>query len=227
MANDKKLFSMMKEQLFSAVIGDVMDGMGLYQQFLPPQIRPLDNEMIVVGRAMPVLETDTYGEISTANTNAVMQQPFGLMLEALDNLKVDEVYICSGSSPKYALWGELMSTRAKKLGAAGVVLDGYTRDSWGTLAINFPTFSYGSYAQDQGVRGKVIDYRCIIEIKGVIVKPGDIVYGDRDGVCIIPQSQEGEIIQKAIEKARGEKLVLKAIQSGMSACQAFEKYGIM
>ncbi len=106
-------------------------------------------------------------------------------MEALDDLKRNEVYVCTGSSPRYALWGELMSTRAMKLGAAGTVLNGYTRDSHGINSLGYPTFSIGRYAQDQGPRGKVIDFRIDIEMEGVWIHPGDIVFGDIDGVCII------------------------------------------
>ncbi|MEE9463211.1 MAG: RraA family protein, partial [Bacteroidales bacterium] len=121
----------------------------------------------------------------------------------------------------------LMTTRALKLGAAGAVLDGYARDTKGILSLKFPTFCYGRYAQDQGPRGKVIDFRLPIEIKGVVIRPGDIVIGDIDGVCIVPQKDEVDIITMAIEKARGEKLVRKAIENGMSASEAFKKFGIM
>lgn len=225
--NDEELFSLMRKELFSAVIGDVMDKKGYVKQFLSPQIQPLKSHMIVVGRAMPVLEADCSGEISDSGNNPVMSKPFGLMLEALDDLKMNEVYICTGSSPDYALWGELMSTRAIKCGAVGAVVDGYSRDTRGILSLDFPTFSYGRYAQDQGPRGKVIDYRIPIEINGVRIEPGDIIFGDLDGVCVIPQKIEMDVIYDALEKARGEKIVQNAILEGMTACEAFEKYGIM
>ena len=225
--NDDELFRIIKRELFSAVVGDVMDKQGYLRQFLPPQIQPLDDDMLLVGRAMPVLEADTFGEKVPGTANELMNKSFGLMLEALDDLKKNEVYICTGASPRYALWGELMTTRALKLGAAGAVLDGYARDTKGILSLKFPTFCHGRYAQDQGPRGKVIDFRLPIEIKGVVIRPGDIVIGDIDGVCIVPQKDEVDIITLAIEKARGEKLVRKAIENGMSASEAFKKFGIM
>ncbi len=120
-----------------------------------------------------------------------------------------------------------MSVRAMKLGAAGAVLDGYARDTDGILNLNFPAFSYGSYAQDQGPRGKVIDFRVPLEMGGVKIMPGDIVFGDIDGVCIIPKEAEEEVFAQAVEKARGEKLVRQAIESGMSTVEAFKKFGIM
>jgi regulator of RNase E activity RraA len=222
---DDELFGIVKKELYTAVVGDIMDKLGWLHQFLPPQIKPLKQDTFLVGRAMTVLEADVFGE--EANQNPILKKPFGLMLEALDDLKKNEVYICTGASPTYALWGELMSTRAIKLGAAGAVVDGYSRDTKGILDLNFPTFSYGCYAQDQAPRGKVIDFRVPLEIKGVKINSGDIVLGDIDGVCIVPQEIEEEVFKFAIEKARGEKMVQRKIEEGMSAKEAFEKYGIM
>lgn len=225
--DDQELFQIARAELFTAVVGDVMDKLNLQRQFLPPQIQPLAREMVMVGRAMPVLEADAFEERGSSERNPVLAKSFGLMLEALDDLKTNEVYICTGSSPRYALWGELMSTRAQKLGAAGAVLDGYVRDTFGIIDLGFPTFGYGSYAQDQGPRGKVLDFRVPIEIQGVRIEPGDIIFGDVDGVCVVPQAAEVEVITQALEKARGEKLVRKAIEEGMSATAAFRTYGIM
>lgn len=225
--NDDELFAAAKEELFTAVVGDAMDKMKLLHQFLPPKVQPLKNDMFLIGRAMPVLEADTFEELSIGSQNPLMSKPFGLMLEALDDLKKNEVYFCSGASPSYALVGELMMTRAKVLGAAGAVANGYSRDTFGMLELDLPIFSYGNYAQDQGPRGKVIDFRVPIEMEGVRINPGDIIVGDIDGVCVVPQEHEEEIFLRAFEKARGEKTVLKAIQNGMSAVDAWNKYQIM
>ena len=113
--NDKDLFALARQELFTALVGDVLDKLGFLHQFLPPQVKPLDPEMVIIGRAMPVLETDVYGEVVEDSHSPVMQKPFGLMFEALDNLQEDEVYICTGASPRYALWGGLMTTRTINL----------------------------------------------------------------------------------------------------------------
>jgi regulator of RNase E activity RraA len=225
--SEEGLFGLIRRELFTAVVGDVMDKIGLQRQFLPPQVRPLGDDMVVIGRAMPVLTADVFGENLSETVNPLMAKPFGLMLEALDDLKPNEVYVCAGGSPRYALWGELMSARAMKLGAAGAVLNGYSRDSEGILQMGFPTFSWGRYAQDQGPRGKVIDFRLSVEIDGVRINPGDLIFGDSEGVCVTPQKAVEETFALAVEKARGEKLVKQAIEDGMSACEAFRKFGIM
>ncbi|MGE8242442.1 MAG: RraA family protein, partial [Sphingobacterium sp.] len=122
-ANDETLFELIRKELFTAVIGDVMDKMGLFHQFLPPNIRPLKSDLFLIGRAMTVLEADVCGTAEQQSKNPVLAKSFGLMLEALDDLRPGEIYICSGSSPDYALWGEIMSARAKTLGAHGAIVN--------------------------------------------------------------------------------------------------------
>lgn len=225
--DDNELFAIARNELFTALVGDSLDRMGLLHQFLPQGVKPLAPGMTVIGRAMPVLEADVFEERGGGAVNALMSKPFGLMFEALDSLKPGEVYICSGASPRYALWGGLMSTRAMKCGAAGAVVDGFSRDTPEILRLGFPVFSLGTYAQDQGPRGKVIDYRVPIEFGGIRVEPGDIVYGDIDGTLVVPRAAVEEAFSLAIEKARGEKNVLKALQEGMTTVDAFAKFGIM
>ena len=222
--DDDELFALARRELFTAVVGDVMDRLGLQHQFLPPRIRPLDPAMVVIGRAMPVVSADLpEGE----GTNQPSERPFGLMLEALDDLRRNEVYINTGASPRMALWGELMSTRASRLGASGAVLDGYSRDTRAILSMGFPTFSWGSYAQDIAPRGQVVDFRTRIKIDGVTLGPGDIVFGDIDGVLAVPSDAVGDVFAGALEKARGEKKVRAALLEGNTAVAAFAKYGIM
>ncbi len=225
--NDDEMFAVIRKELFTCVVGDVMDKLGLQHQFLPPQIKALREDLVVVGRAMPVLAVYVFEEKVSGAHNGLMQRPFGLMLEALDDLKRNEVYVNTGSSPRNALWGELMSVRAQKLGAAGAVLNGYIRDTRAVLKLNFPAFCWGSYGQDSAPRYKVMDFRIAIEIGAVRVKPGDILFGDIDGVCVVPQEAAEDVFTQALEKARGEKVVRKALEEGSSVVSVFEKLGIM
>lgn len=223
--DDAQLFDLLRRELFTAVVGDVLDAAGLTRQFLPAGLRPLRDDMLVAGRAMTVLEADCEGQHIVHQGR---KRPFGLMFEALDDLKPGEVYLCAGGSPEYARWGELMSTRAIKLGAAGAVVEGPSRDTRGILRLNFPTFSTGRYAQDQGARGRVIDFRCPLRFaNGVTAQPGDIVFGDIDGVVIVPRIHEADVVMAALEKVRGENKVRQAIEAGMSTREAFDTYGIM
>jgi regulator of RNase E activity RraA len=215
---DHELFQEMRARLSTAIIGDVLDQHGLHHQFLMPQWRPLDQKTILCGRAMTVLESDVDG---------IPDPPFGLMLKALDSLKENEVYMAAGASPRYALWGELMSTAARARGAAGAVLAGYTRDTHGILAMAFPVFCYGSYAQDQKGRGKVVDFRLPLEIEGVRVQPGDIVFGDVDGVVVLPRELEEIVVPQALALATKEKIAKKMLQEGASSESVFSETGVL
>jgi regulator of RNase E activity RraA len=214
-------------RLFSSVLGDVMDAIGLQRQFLPPRIRPLSDDMVVFGRAMPVLEADVEPDDARSGGDGQRDKPFGLMFEALDSLQPGEVYVATGASPSYALWGGLMSNRAIVVGAAGAVLDGYSRDTREIRSLGFPTFSYGGYGQDQRPRGRVVAYRTTATIGSVTVEPGDFVFGDLDGVCVIPQAAAEEVLRRALEKVDTESLVRRQILAGRSSAEAFERFGAM
>lgn len=200
--------------------------MGLQHQFLDPRLKPIDPAMVLIGRAMPVLEADFFVE-RICSKNPLSEEPFGLMFEALDDLAPNEIHICVGASHQYALWGGLMSTRALQRGASGAVVHGFHRDTKKILRLGFPVASFGAYAQDQGSRGKVIDRRVPIELDGVGVRPGDVIYGDLDVVLVVANDAVEQAFAGAIEKVRSEKKVLAALQSGTTSAEAFRKFGIM
>ena len=216
--SDDELFALFRTELYTPVVGDILDELKCYHQFLPQPIQPLRLTDKIIGRAMPVLMTDVYGP---------QERPFGKLTEALDQLEPGEIYIASGGLMRCAYWGEILTATAKKRGATGAVINGYYRDTPKVMEQNWPVFSRGRYSQDSCVRTQVIDYRCAIEIENVWVEPGDLIFGDMDGVLILPKKYETEVILKALEKARGEKLVRAEIEKGMSSTEAFNKYGIL
>lgn len=230
--NDSELFALIRKELYTAVIGDICDQRGLRRQFLPPDIRPVFSSTraggtaddfvvpVLAGRAMPVLEADVFIEPDPV-------EPFGKMLDALDDVTTDEIYICAGASPRYALVGELMATAILARGGVGIVVDGFVRDTEGLLKLGIPTFGHGSYAQDQRGRGIVLDYRVPIEIGGIPIRPGDVVVGDIDGVLVVPREHEVDVFVGALEKARTERTVQTAIAAGMTTKEAFRKYGVL
>ncbi|MDR0719806.1 MAG: RraA family protein [Treponema sp.] len=207
-----------KEKLYTPVVGDILDQLGYYRQFLPQAIHPLRDNMKIAGFAMPVLMIDVYGK---------QEKPFGLLTEALDQLEEHEIYIASGGGNRCAYWGELLTATARIRGAAGAVINGWHRDTPQILEQNWPVFSRGPYAQDSSVRTQVVNYRCPIEIGQAWINPGDLIFGDLDGVLIIPAAVCEKVIEKALEKAAGEKLVRGAIENGMSSTAAFNKYKIL
>jgi len=229
--NDEELFSLIREKLYTPVVGDILDQMGYTHQFLPMSIRPFtalvppnmmepmqpDNRNKLVGWACTVLENDVF---------SAPKKPFGYLTEALDQLKPNEIYVATGAHNS-ALWGELLTATSRVKGAVGAVIDGPTRDTPQVLEQNFPVFCTGCWAQDSSLRTYVCDFRCPIEIGQVTIHDGDLMFGDVDGVLVVPRAIVAEVMEKALEKAAGEKLVRKAIENGMSATDAFAHFGIL
>ncbi len=229
--NNEEFFALIREKLYTPVVGDILDQMGYTHQFLPAAIRPLtalvppnlvgtfenDKRNKLVGWACTILENDIY---------APAKKPFGYLTESLDQLRPGEVYVATGAHNS-ALWGELLTATSRTKGAVGAVLDGCTRDTPQVLEQNFPVFCTGCWAQDSSVRTYVCDYRCTIEIGQVTIHDGDLIFGDVDGVLVVPKEIVEPVMEKALEKAAGEKLVRQAIEGGMSATDAFAKFGIL
>ncbi|MFI1092461.1 RraA family protein [Streptomyces sp. NPDC020917] len=215
---DDWLLQTVRTRLSTPVVGDILDQMGRCHQFLPPEIRGLTADTVVVGRAMPVLIADCFGP---------QNKPFGLLTQALDDLRPGEVYVARGSSLPTSAWGEILTATARMRGSVGAVVDGFHRDTPKVLSQNWPVFSRGAYAQDAAVRTQVTAYRVPVEIGGVAVRPGDLVFGDVDGVVVIPRELEAEVIERALQKASTENLVRRAIENGMSATTAFAEYGVL
>lgn len=207
-----------RDQLYTPVVGDILDELGYRRQFLPPEIHGIRQDTRVIGRAMPVLIADVVGP---------QAKPFGRLTEALDQLERGEVYIAQNATIPCSAWGEILTATALQRGAVGAVVDGYHRDTPRVLEQGFPVFSRGRYAQDAAVRSSVLDYRCRIRIGDVEIDPGDLIFGDLDGVIVIPAAVEGEVIERALVKANAENVVRAAIEGGMSSTEALRSYGVL
>lgn len=216
--SDHDLFQLLRDKLFTAVVGDILDREGHWRQFLPQPIKPVSPAHRVVGRAFPVRIADVSGP---------QDRPFGRLTEALDAIQPGEVYLATGGSMNCAAWGEILTATARTRGGLGAVIDGYHRDTPRVLEQNWPVFSRGSFSQDAGVRSSVVDFRCAVEIGGVAIEPGDLVFGDIDGVVVIPRAIEQRVLQLALDKVAGEKTVRREIESGSSSTDVFDRYGIL
>ena len=217
--DDTELFNMMEERLYAAVISDALDAAGYREQALRHTIRPLNPTTIVVGRAMPVLCVDVY---------EIPDEPYQQEIAAVDNLKRDDVFVCStNQSTRNCIWGELLSTAARARGARGAIIDGFIRDARQILEMGFPVFTTGLSPVDSNGRGDVIAYNIPIECGGVTVNPGDIVFGDADGVVVIPQTVETEVITAALTKVSGENRTRDELRAGATLREVYDKYGIL
>ena len=217
--NDTELFDMMEKQLYAAVISDALDAAGYRDQALQHTIRPLTPTTVVVGRAMPVLCVEVY---------EIPDEPYQQEIAAVDSLKQDDVLICStNGSTRICFWGELLSTAALTRGARGAVIEGFIRDARQIMAMGFPIFTTGLSPVDSNGRGDVVAYNVPIECGGVTVNPGDIVFGDADGVVVIPQAVETTVIEAALAKVSGENRTRDELRAGATLREVYDKYGIL
>jgi regulator of RNase E activity RraA len=214
--NDKELFEIMKKELYTGVICDMLDTLGYSHVYLPREIQSIRSSDIMVGRAYPTIICDVYGEQET---------PLGLLSEAIDHISEDEVYIVTGGARRCSYFGEIMTATVKRRGAVGAVIDGFIRDTRQIFEQDFPVFCMGRDAQGSLYRNQVIRYGCPVEIGNILIKPGDLVFGDIDGVVVFPREIEEEAIQVTLAKVRGEKDTREAIENGMSAVEAEKTYG--
>ena len=214
--NDKELFAVMKQELYTGVICDMMDTLGYSHIYLPRDIQSIRLTDVMVGRAYPTIICDVYGE---------QDKPLGLLTEAIDHIQEDEIYIVTGGDRRCSYFGEIMTATVKRRGAVGAVIDGYIRDTRQILEQDFPVFCMGRDAQGSIYRNQVIRYGCPVEIGNILIKPGDLVFGDIDGVVVFPREIEEEAITVILAKVRGEKSTRDAIEKGMSAVEAEKTYG--
>lgn len=210
------------QALSSSILSDIMDSLGLKRRAMKPFVRPIDDGKLMVGRARTGLYMPTYSLRDGEN-------PYEVEIALVDDLKAQEVIVlaCNGPTDRLAPWGELLSTAAKARGAAGALMDGCTRDVRAIRAMGFPVFHGGIAPLDSKGRGRIMALDVPVECAGVRIEPGDLLFGDADGIVAIPKAVEGEVLRLAFEKVRGEKDTLRDLQRGDRLADVFARYGIL
>lgn len=217
----RDLLALARRKLFVSVVSDTLDGMGYRDQAMTSNIRPLDDGLTMLGRARTGIYREVYHVVPGEN-------PYELEIALIDDLKPGEVAVLAcGGSPRIAPWGELLSTASKARRAAGCVTDGMTRDIRAIRAMKFPVFHGGIGPLDSKGRGQVAAIDVPVELAGVHIEPGDLVFGDADGVVAIPRKIEEKVLAAALEKVSGENRTRDALRKGEKLKDVFERYGIL
>jgi regulator of RNase E activity RraA len=210
-----------RERLFVALMSDVLDGLGRRGQALPARIRPLDEASVLFGRARTGLYRDVY-EVPTD------RNPYELEIRLVDDLKAGEVCVLAcGASGRIAPWGGLLTTASLARGAAGCLTDGCCRDVKSIRARGFPVFCGGIAPLDSKGRGEVVEIDGAVEVAGVLVRSGDLVFGDADGVVVVPREIEREAFAAALDKLAGESRTEEALAKGETLGAVFKRYGVL
>ncbi len=212
-------FKMMRESLYAAVVADSLDSLGLRYQSPRVPLQPYSGDSLLVGRCKTTLWADMYHEDP---------RPYELELKAVDSCRPDDVVIAAAhGSCHSALWGELLSTAARNTGCLGAIVDGAVRDVARLREMNFPVFARQTSVYDSQNRQRVADIDVPVEIGGVRFCPGDLVFADLDGIVVVPQKVEAEVIRRAWQKVHDENRTRDAIRDGMKATEAYEKFGVL
>jgi regulator of RNase E activity RraA len=218
---DDALFDRMAAQLYAAVLSDVLDGLGLRRQVMEPGILPVqsDPRRVLVGRAATVLVGPQY---------EVVAQPYTNQIAAIDSLQPGDVVVTGvGRMTNVAVWGELFSNAAMARGARGFVTDGCHRDTRMLLDLGFPVFSRGARPVDISGRGTVISHGRPIEVGGVLVRPGDIVFAEVDGIVIVPGEVAEETVRRAFAKVEKEDGARADLRAGSLLSEVWAKYRVL
>ena len=218
---DEELIGLASGKLYTAVLSDTLDSFGLHEQATHPSIRPLDDTLVLCGRARTGLYMEIHHDDPAVNI-------YEKEIDLVDDLKPDDiaVFACSANL-RIAPWGELLSTAAHARGANGCVTDGLVRDVRAIRAMGFPVFSGGIGPLDTRHRGMMMEADIPVRIGGVLVKSGDLIFGDVDGLVVIPQEIAADVIAKAMEKVAAENTTRDELKKGLLLKQVYEKYGVL
>ena len=212
-------FDQMARELYTGVICDVLDSLGFRDQAMHADVRPVGPNMSLVGRARPALSVDVYEEVENCYAKEIAW---------VDSLQPGDVAVgCTNRSTRTGLWGELLSTASRARGAHGCVTDGYVRDVRRILHMQFPVFAAGMRPVDSRGRSVVLDFDVPVLCAGVAVRTGDIVFGDVDGVAIIPQEAAQETVARALEKVRLENESRAELERGGYLRDVFARHGVL
>lgn len=205
--------------LHAAVLADVLDGLGYREQAMRPFVRPLDDSRVLFGPARTGLYMPRYHVEPGHN-------PYAIEIALVDDLEPGDVavFACNGPTERIGPWGELLSTAASGRGAAGCVTDGLVRDVRQIRAMGFPVFAGGIRPLDSKGRGEMMAKDVPVVCGGVSIAPGDWLFGDADGVVVLPQAVADEALDRAFAKVAAENAVRAELKAGRSLAEVFREH---
>lgn len=216
---DIALCELVERTLYTAVVSDSLDQLGVRHQAMSEYLRPVHKRCKFAGWARTISCSDVYH---------VVDNPYAIEIESVDSLLPGEVAVIgTQKSKRNAPWGELLSTAAKARGARGAIVDGLIRDVEKTEELGFPVFAAGIKPVDSMGRGLVTAYNVPVECGDVIVNPGDFIFADYDGVIAIPSSVLNEVVARATDKVRREDGSRAELMAGGYLRDVFKKYGVL
>lgn len=208
---------MIKEILYSGIISDVLDGMGYRNQALAGGISPLTDDTVIFGPAFTSIGTTVY---------SMPENPLVAQCKVVDQLGEDEIYVLvTRGDYNCAVFGELFATAVNARKGAGVLLDGYARDVKALKEMKFPLFYKGRDVRTSKGRCEINECQIPVILDGVTIRPDDYIFGDIDGVIVIPKEVAEEVIRQAVETVEKENEVRTRLLNGSTLQKAYEEIG--
>ena len=204
------------ERLYTGCINDVMRELTLLHQNLPSSIMPLRDEMVVCGEAFTVKSAP----------NVMIEGEMTFRAQMLDEMKPEGVVVWDTSEDTEAsLWGGVMTATAKSKQIRGAVIACGIRDTKQILEQNFPIFY--KYRTSNGSLGRcmITHYQVPVKIGNVTVRPGDIIFGDIDGVLCIPREIAYPVLLRAEGIEKNEIDIFSWVRQGDSISEIIAKGG--
>lgn len=216
---DPDLLDQAANELYSALLSDACDRLGIQGRVISPGIRPLSPGDVLCGVAQVIhAQTTGWEPIS----------PYARQIEALDAIRPDAVVVSTvGGEPGCALWGELFSTAVRARGGRGVLIDGDVRDAGKIVKMGFPAFARGFNPADSYGRLEVVPDVTTVFVGSVEITNGDLIFGDIDGIVAVPGESSADVLRVAFEKRRAENSVRDDLLQGLTLRQAFDRHGAL
>ena len=210
------------QSLNTAVLSDTLDSLELMQQAMKPFMRPLDDTLQLIGRARTGLYMPVYA------APAAGENPYEVEIALVDDLAPGDIVVlaCSGPTDRIAPWGELLSTASMARGATGCVTDGLVRDVKQIREMRFPVFCGGIGPLDTKGRARMVERDVPVVCAGVSVQPGDLVFGDVDGLVVVPRQIEDEVLARAFDKVARENTTRDELLQGAKLKDVYDRYGV-
>ncbi len=207
----------LKKTLYCGILCDVLDQKGYRHQALSNNIAGLNDDTVIFGPAFTSIGTEVY---------SMPKDPLTAQCKVVDQLGEGEIYVLvTRGNYNCAVFGELFATAVKGRKGAGVLLDAYARDMKELKKMDFPLFFRGKNPLTSKGRCEINECQIPVIIDGVTIRPGDYIFGDIDGVVIIPKEVVEEVIDESLKTIEKEDEVRRRLQNGSSLQQAYNDIG--
>jgi 4-hydroxy-4-methyl-2-oxoglutarate aldolase len=213
-----EIWDKLRQGVNVSAVSDIMHGRGLHNQVMRYDIQALDSSTSICGLARTMS--------SEPRVNAPDPgREYELLFAAIDGINPGEVLVTDRAD--CCVWGELCAEAAMRRGGNGTVIDGFTRDSAEIRRLGFPLFCRGRHMSDLLYHRTIIALNQPVLCGDVRVHPGDLILGGEDGILAVPKDHIDAVIDEAYAKSQTESKVRTALREGMSAGEAYRRFGVM